>query len=31
MPFEILHFRESDKILKDKNLEKDIQVDTRIR
>ena len=26
MPFEILHFRESDKILKDKNMENDIQV-----
>jgi hypothetical protein len=26
MPFEILHFRGSDKILKDKNLERDVQV-----
>jgi hypothetical protein len=26
MPFEILHFRGSDKILKDKNLERDLQV-----
>lgn len=26
MPFEIVHFRESDKILKDKNLENDVQV-----
>jgi hypothetical protein len=26
MPVEILHFRESDKILKDKNLEKDVQI-----
>ena len=25
MPFEILHFRGSDKIIKDKNLENDIQ------
>lgn len=25
MPFEILHFRESDKILKDKNLDRDVQ------
>ena len=25
MPFEILHFRGSDKIIKDKNLEKDVQ------
>ena len=26
MPFEILHYRESDKIIKDKNMENDIQV-----
>ena len=26
MPFEILHFRGSDEIIKDKNLEKDVQI-----
>ena len=26
MPFEVIHFRGSDKIIKEKNLEKDIQV-----
>ena len=26
MPFEILHFRESDKIIKEKRMEKDIKV-----
>ena len=26
MPFEVIHFRESDKILKEKNLDRDLQV-----
>jgi hypothetical protein len=26
MPFEIIHFRDSDKILKEKHLEKDVKV-----
>ena len=30
MPFEIIHFRGSEKILKDKDLEKDVQSNTGI-
>ena len=30
MPFEVIHFRGSDKILKEKRLEKDVQDNTGI-